>query len=304
MTKMVALVLICGWFGWGGVCAAGPATPVTATNGSATRSPDCDEASVPELIAILRERGTFAVRAAQLLADRHATSAIPDLALLLTDPKISLRINAARAMALLGDRSGLPVLRAALTEGDDFHASIAAAFLAQLGDDSGRAVLERELSSQNWIDRRQALYALALLPDGLSDVAVAAALEDERPEVQRSAFRVAWKNASDRVREVLIKKTQSPDPLTRWRATEALFMSNPHRNAEIAIGMITDPDRLVQGQTSMMLAHFSRVAVPRVSGWMRSAERARDLKQAYLEWLAVNRDVAFPPTEPAPPAPQ
>ncbi len=100
--------------------------------------------------------------AAIVIGERKDKQAIPPLRALLNDPYPTARFDAARSLAVMGDKSGLAVLKEQLKEPDSSERPLmAAATLAEVGDPSGYNVIIAGLASQKTPFRVRAVIDLA-----------------------------------------------------------------------------------------------------------------------------------------------
>jgi HEAT repeat protein len=189
-----------------------------------------DERAIATLRSLLTDTEERVVLCALECVARHGLIEASDLKSLLEHPAVSVRMKAAAAMHLLGDRSGLERLVAAVMTGSGHEIFFALDALAVLGDQSAVEPL------------------LTLLPS-------------VAPTVQSKIAGTLGRLRDRRAVRPLIMLLESPEPGVRVEAASALGLIGDASSFEVLLKCLREDTMLVRRAAAAALSNMSDHAI-------------------------------------------
>lgn len=262
--------------------------------GTDTQLAVVDNMSVPELVAALKNpkynRSIICIE----LGGRNEKSAILPLREALTDTSLSVRVDAARALLMLGDTTGVQALKDALKCNSPKEATIAAATLARYGGDyTGVEVARLHLTDKSPGIRIYSLIAVGLCPkDDIAYPALQAGLGDKSESVRSQAIWLLSKRKSPRSVDLLSPLMSSPDSLCRLIVLQAIADTQVGAAIPVLIEVLSNTDEAMRCYAAGQLNRLTGRKQPDLS--LDKAEKAQEANKEWRAWWSANKK-DYPP---------
>ena len=204
----------------------------------------------------------------------------PELLALLDSEDAGVRINASRAIGLIGDKSALPALLDHLSDTDTLAGDAVAAAIGRLGDRSAVPVLAAALTAEDETTRARAAYALGALKAEETTPQLGRMLLSDKPlAARRAAEALAAIGSTEALTALAAPLADAEMTSARHLAMIGLEAAGPEAVPTLVAALRRD-EATVRGNSAEML------------GWLKAAPATAELAQALSDADPVVRSQA------------